>query len=222
MWIRKDFKWETDDDSGLSGWKMGSMPSTFQPFMGYGLAHDVLEHFNYDGSIESELMAFGTMLWGRGQGDWWHDNGAENREFYQNVPSDLAEFIAQQGSVPACVSRPLSEDVEWQLRLLPERIRDSLEDYAETFGYNMDRAVHDIPDSLDWIRRGFRMAKRRWGRHMTHYQFCDMFNNIVHSPYCKEGFTPDNEMDKLIISVSPKHRRVVIKYVEWVDPYGDW
>jgi len=215
--IRREFVWapEGESDSGAQGWRLKALPD-FDPVSGFGLAHDVIEHFDQSGTIEEEGRAFGAILWGRHNGGWWQDGFSHYPEFGYQTGNECGEFVARAGYVePVRVHRLDDEDTEAQIAEMVRRAQR----WQGSNTVLTDAFVRDVRSFANWVRIGYRKAERRWGRHMDCYQFCDLFRKIENHPLARYEFEPESELDRLVISVSPKRRTVDFKLISYTDPY---
>ncbi len=220
MWIRREFEWADDDRFGV-GWRSAINPS-FDTVRGFGVAHDVMEHFTQDGSLVDEAHAFGSMLWGRVQGEWvgWR---ASNYQFGKIMAGDASEFIVQTGrTLPLrAPAKPLKDEaLEWHVQSLQRAIPEQLPEMMELFNpmYHLDRDG-ELHARLfcDFVRDGYRKAHRRWAHRITPETWADMFETINKHPLTNND--PESENDKLIIQISPKLGRVWVTIKEYVDPF---
>lgn len=221
MWIRREFSWVTGHEVYGNGWRPTECPD-FDPVLTFGVAHDAMEHFKLDGTIEEEARAFGAILWGRHFGGWWHRSNSFRTDFCDVMHDDLAKFVAESGSVQLPPpTRPLKNgEAEEQLIRCVCRARPALhDDWAPVFGYDTERADIDLASYLGWMRIGYRMAQRRWGRHMSQSAFADLFELVATHPLCSDKFEPDSENDKLVINILPSRQKAEVKLVEYIDPY---
>lgn len=218
MWISKTYVWDEDDKG--EGWRLESNPG-FDCVMGFGLAHDTMEHFSLDGSLLDEAHAFGTMLWGRVVGCWqgWPDG----TRYPYIMAEDAAEFICQQGhTLPLRgAQKPLDDsELEAMVQTLQLEIVRVLPQWAETYNAMYDvEADGPVHASLfcKHVRDGYRKAVRRWGRTMHAYTWADLFSRIDKHPLANRR--PDSENDKLVVSVSPRRQRVELRIKPYVDPF---
>lgn len=203
------FVWTKDQEYGEYGWIPKDHPE-FNMVSGFGLAHDVLEHFKGDTSdLNGEMRAFGAMLLIRAEGDWQPYRGYRNRPMSEDISSDLARFIREQKWSDDRLSRPprtykLNEYVE-------QVIADA---FAETYRIvkaeneyehdENDKITHHeaqvfLEKALGWMRIGYRKAARRYHNAPPHY-LASLFNDIECQTYKVTG----DFGDELVVSVSPK------------------
>jgi hypothetical protein len=230
MWISRTFEWVGDHDRG-AGWRPEGMPD-LDPLRGFGVAHDAMEHFSIDSDIRNEGVAFGVILWGREGGGWsgWNRPGVGRQTFGEIMASDLAEFICQRGSVPftRAGSKPLATvttDWDWADDALEEVARiatnDHLIEYAEVWNYDTTRWSEDLRNFLRCARLGFRMAAHRIGKFMWPSEWMEMFDEVSNHPLLSHKFTPESELDKLVIRINYETQEVEVTLDEYRDPYMD-
>lgn len=222
MWIRREFQWVTSSEHDLGpGWR-DVKTHEFDPARTFGIAHDVLEHFDQSGTIEEEARAFGAILWGRGQSSWWATNNphASRYSFGEVMGDECMESMARAGVIKPVGALPLDfPEYEDEIDSLLRNAKRALEGYAESYSYDTSRANEDLRNFANWVRIGFRRAERRWGRWMTHHQFMDLFDGIANESIFSDGYEPESELDRVVVSVSPKLCKYVIREVPYVDPF---
>jgi hypothetical protein len=162
----RTFNFGTDQNGG-QGWIMRGMPH-FDAVQGLGAAHDTIEHFGLGARLEDELLAFGAILFGRGEGGYW--NMRANRTFrtgyaYQ-ASGDLARFLAEARlEVQPIKPLLLDEHLEEMLEELPEHVLTSLGDELECWGMedaSEAQILNAIGHAINWIRRGYNKAAKRF------------------------------------------------------------
>lgn len=214
--IRREFVWAENERTGM-GWRLKALPD-FDPVYTFGLAHDTMEHFDLSGSIEDEGRAFGAMLWGRHFGGWWAQNSTSRAEFSSQLSDECAEFVAMAGHVRPLRAQPLDAECEEQIAELRRRaLKVNVSDWTSA---PRREFVANLDQFCNWIRVGYRATQRRWGKHMSPSQFCDLFSRIADNPLCSYKFEPDSELDRLVVSVSPTRRTVDVSLISYVDPYA--
>lgn len=168
MTIVRTFTWGTHtDDPTIEGWIMKGM-ETFDPVReGVGLAHDVLEHFNpTDTSIEGEFLAFGSMLYLRGEPDWWSGVHASVTDPGWAMSSDIAHFVAKTVKRDNSVATPprhnkLGHEVEEIVTSTYLHAMRELRYEADGTGQHWQMRA-ELRKALGWMRVGYRKANRRW------------------------------------------------------------
>lgn len=178
--------WGEDRELGGEGWIPKLNPS-FNAMQGFGVAHDVMEHTDLiSGSLEEEMLAFGAMLYIRGDGGWWW-NSMNASPAYQ-MKGDIAQFSRDvfyqkgMGCVLAKPKRTLHIDHESDIE---EIVNSAWRTLCTEFEYDPEdfRAfTHYNPDYrkrlAGWIRRGYQECKRRYMNHAA-WHLCDVFREIV-------------------------------------------
>ncbi len=176
--ITRVFTCETHSDFGSLGWRPKNDYDA-DPLSGMATAHDTLEHFEDDiGRISDELQAFGAMMWGRGEGGWFWQNtmycpGA-------NMASDLPELYSHYhhqgmyfGPAPRRTNRLNDECECWLDKFRSQSIRNA----KDMYGVDMSDVRRFIGWCRDWMRIGYRRARRRF-RNISACQFTYAFEEI--------------------------------------------
>lgn len=172
-----------DHDNGV-GFAIRGMPDTFFPnTFGLGIVHDLMEHFEHDGSLESEFMAFGCMLWGRGEGGYWYQRAtglSKLNSFADQVASDFMGMYQDWSEGNSSELRTLGEDKRW-FRFLRDNegsleehtlqtfaevadacramiTRDADELDIDTEKYDVEQFVNTL---IDWMKVGYLRADKR-------------------------------------------------------------
>lgn len=175
---------------------------------GMTLAHDMLEHFpRDDGTVEGELMALGAALYVR-DGDSYFSMKGNQGGYEKNVASgayQLNGYLEEQGRrllQPLPNDRPLRDrDIEAQLAGTAIEMRRVL--LAE----GLDSEWANGPSALNWLRRGYRKAAKRYRSISPFWMMC-AFQEL------------ERETDRVIkhlqgheryrISINPKRQIVLI------------
>lgn len=96
------FRWYGDNetDFGLAGFVRTDMPH-FDPVQGFGLAHDMVEHFTPLAGTHGEIAALAASIWVRVEGSYWSltDGGgfSSPREFARTIGEELGKFLVDDG-----------------------------------------------------------------------------------------------------------------------------
>ncbi len=179
MALVRKFVWGTDTEHGHTGWMPEHMPNFDALGTGYGMAHDILEHFSAtDDSIEGEFMAFGSMLYLRAEPDYWGNIGARYTNPAQQMSGDVASFLCNQvhrERIRPATARKLDEEME---AIIEELIAATLREADGMLepGTEMDRMEADLTNAVQWMRIGYRKAAKRWG--MEPQMRLSMFYNV--------------------------------------------
>lgn len=169
----RSFRWITDNEIGLTGWLLTSMPH-FDPVRGFGMAHDLLEHFGEYPGIEGEALAFGCMIWQRGEGGYWDEQDSRynrpprtTREHCVDLADECYQFLVDNqfkiAEPESC--EELAPEVEDYLAGLVEGITAAWQ-YNSAAGLDEPPEWADIEASVDrfarWVRLGYSRAPERW------------------------------------------------------------
>lgn len=209
-----------------SGWIMRDMPH-FDTSLGFGVAHDVLEHFDHGDCVTDEFQAFGAILWGRVNGCYASLAETGVSEFsHKSLASDLGEMLVREKLViPDVRTRPLADD-----GYEPEKKLDELRMLIWQSVAHFDDELNGTPTfrgydaavdlTLAWMRVGYRRAARRWG-HTNPESLASMFWEMEREVDALTKRGPEwrelRENDMLIVSVTPAR----MKYMVRLDPYKD-
>lgn len=185
------FTYKENDDLGYSGWVLNSKPY-FDPMEGRGVAHDVLEEMPHGGEQpHDELLALGALLFGR---------GSLSMPFNKPLCTVLADEFYPLYSHAFCECGYSLVDAPNVRRLDQGRNGDCYEreeaviqaiapkvlEYIDKYGSDewgsddeeLERAKQWIPHAQNWIRIGFRRARRRFYPHMDGCDVAYMFERI--------------------------------------------
>lgn len=217
-----------ESSMGEAGWIMKGMEN-FDPLYpeqngtgGMLLAHDVLEHFSpTDTSLEAEFLAFGSMLYLRGESDWWSacGNGRGNTDPVFNMYGDIARFCLDAHYDGTNIRKPrakrLDDDLEEMLsRLYVEALRsiaDMDSDSLVRWG-----ARKTLKRAIAYMRVGYRNARDRWN--MGNGERLDLFESVRNLVLPDIG---EYEVAGFKVVVEPKtlHARIDLIYEEF--DFGD-
>lgn len=184
------FRREIYEESGSEGWLLIGAPETYIPIGGMGLAHDIMEHRIGDtGSVEDELLALGAALYIRGEGGYWYKHRGTPCPGYQ-LSGDFYD-LAHQYEGLYNLSKPR------RTTSLPDRVENWIEEACER-GYShvmeywhgedldLNGEDKDLADAVNsfianipgWLRRGYRMARRRY-KSLRPYHLSETFAEIA-------------------------------------------
>lgn len=211
--ISRTFIWDDDHEHGTTGWKPKGMPD-FNVGTGMTVAHDVLEHFSYtDASLEGEMMAFGSSLFIRHEGCYWGNKGAYHTDYHYHVSGEIAMFLQNNGLYirKPPKTRKLDSELEDELTLVRQRVIKAFPDYD----IDINEGIEPLDRALDWIRRGYRKAVRRF-KGCSPFYVCSLFMDIEREVDTR--FKHGEFGDELKISFSPstlKHKITRISEAEF-------
>lgn len=209
---RVDFEYREDEEFGSMGWIPKAYPM-FNAATGFGLVHDVLEHFpGDDPDLVGEMKAFGSMINIRWMGGWQQYKGYSRYTPEQNMASDIRVFLRDinHGNddrtfyAPPRTYKIKDDAVE---ELIDGALREGVKMYKAELEYEdeefmSERALNAIVEKMrGWMRIGYRQSVRRF-HHASQLDLADLFSRIeqevTHLPSGDYG-------DVLSISVSPKN-----------------
>lgn len=221
MWFKREFEWREDQEYGYEGWIMKRMPH-FNVVEGFGIAHDVLEHFDYGDELKHEFMAFGAMLYIRAEGGWWHSYARNFHTPAQNMSADISRFLVENAMyVQPCRSTRL--DDEWLEDMLAETseqtyklVLDEASSELEQGKFSRADVREAIKRALHWMRRGYRKAVKRWHGAQA-YHMADLFQSITQEA---ENHKQGDYGHTLSISVNTRTLEYRVVHREYQDPYA--
>lgn len=170
----RSFTWAVKD--GREGWLPDGAPN-FDPGVPVHVAHDTLEHFNGSESFKNELLAFGSIIFGRAYMD-------TTGQMIEVASNDLSGFLVNQKlEVEKAVTR-------WD-RKLDDPYAESLVGHLAQltymklimhYGVPPQLAARTVEKCLPWVRLGYRLADRRWkgDHHMLDSLFERVFHRVIH------------------------------------------
>jgi hypothetical protein len=181
-YVRKTF-YPSIDRSGRDmgiGWIERGAPDTYFPGSGMTVAHDLLEHkLHPKYGIEEELMAFGAMLFIRGQGGYFAQHGRKYTTWAENTCDELAEMLSNyRNAIAPCRSWRLDDYIEGEIGDVLHRTKRSLADeFPEAREVITDASFAHM---VNWLRRGFRWAENRYriGAANTCYLFMQVQQEV--------------------------------------------
>lgn len=181
MLIRR-FRKTMNEDFGEPGWLMEGAPSTYFPIGGLAVAHDIMEHRPGDeGTVKDELLAFGAMVYLRGEGGYWHQRGRARTSPGDQIGGELASDLGiKYGGIADGVPDPgrtlkLEEHVEEWLAQAIQVARTELHAHGHDFSPNQINEF--FTHAVGWMRRGYRAARKRYTNSSPSY-LTDLFMQI--------------------------------------------
>lgn len=156
--IRRVFQCAKNEDYGFLGWRPVDMPNA-DPLMGMTVAHDLMEHFRGDnGGVEAEFMALGAALYIRGEGGFFSESRYTPAESVAADVPDLMRHIVHEGFSlnPAPHRTRATEETEPCDAVLQAVEFENGDDGIA------DEWARSKWNALDWLRIGYRKAKRRY------------------------------------------------------------
>lgn len=165
--LKRRFLWKDSFDFGW-GWCPSWMENG-DPTVGFGAAHDTLEHFpRCIGGFEGEMMAFGAMHVVRREISW------NNGDIYDNQASDIQNFLGnvvggdhQTIRCPGAFNtRNLIFDADFMEAAIARGIKEFCEEQAwerQTAQEVRDKLPPEpVRRMLGWIVKGQRKALKRY------------------------------------------------------------
>lgn len=204
MTTRK-FVWGIDNNRDVAGWIPSGMPN-FDTGTGQTVAHDSIEHFSAQEGIENEMLAFGAMIYIRGEGSYLQllpPVRHRNRDYWDygwHLSGDFARFLAESGANIKAPrnSAPVDETAEELIASMVRHSASSMDDEMEVHSATFDRQAV-IERAVGWIRCGYRAAQKRFGSNSPD-EVCYMFHRI--ETEIDEEHATAEEGDTLIVRFS--------------------
>jgi hypothetical protein len=185
------FTYKENEDMGYSGWVLNAKPY-FDPMDGRGVAHDVLEEMPHGGEQpHDELMALGAMLFGRCSMSMPFPRpvsevlASEFSPLFSHAFNEEGYHLVDAPKVPRLDQGRYGEDYEREEAIIQEVAPKVLE-YIEKYGEdewgdnpdNLEEAKQWVPHAQNWLRIGFRRARRRFYPYMDGCDVAYMFERI--------------------------------------------
>ncbi len=169
------------EEFGGFGWQMRGS-GFMEPLGGLAVAHDCLEHFKGDsGGIHEEFMAFGAMLYIRGEGGYWQLKG-DYRGAGEHMSGDLGGllfdfFMDEAGKFVEKAPRTnkIDEHLEDEISLAIKEARAELLSHREEDRESVDSFLKDF---RAWVRIGYRKACKRYQAAICPEELSYMFSDI--------------------------------------------
>lgn len=202
----KSFVWERGQVR--DGWRPVDSPN-FDPGGPVHVAHDTLEHFNGDESFESELMAFGSTLFGRASTGGEKD--AEDQ--IGSSVSDLVSFLREQefDVKPAAArwNKPIDGFAEEKIERLISEARTEFIRRGWFIIYPVSKFERTLEQCRPWIRLGYRVAARRFGG--DHALLDELFRKIFDGTIMDFKNKVPEVGEKLTVSFDTESRTVSLE-----------
>jgi hypothetical protein len=214
-----EFHYTEDEEYGGMGWIPLKQPK-FNASEGLGVAHDTMEHFTLDGTMEEEMLAFGSIFYIRVETGLLLQNNYSGYSpgkilagdvsgFFRNAWGEGANRILKpyQGR-PRHLESYLEHDLEELCLHAMRQLRDEIGDYGTATEWQDFRAANpSIEDNLKrWIRAGYWKCKARY-RGASCHDLADAFDTLVRK--VKDIKCPDYG-DRLRCTVQVKGTRPVV------------
>lgn len=208
--IQTVFEWRGDRNTGEYGWIQKGFPN-FNASDGRMVAHDTLEHFaGGDGSLTDEMLAFGAIMFVRGESGWFYQEGGIY-DPAQSCALDISEFlhdVAWGNSHLKTAPRTCRLDDNTIENYIQDAVhgglRIALNEYPEKCG-QMRQSDALIKSMIGWMRIGYRKAVKRFYDNPA-YQVADCFNEIRKK--VDKHFSHGEFGEELIVKVNPRTLKV--------------
>lgn len=214
-----EFHYSEDQEYGSMGWIPLKQPK-FNASEGLGVAHDTMEHFTLDGTMEEEMLAFGSIFYIRVETGQLLQNNYSDRSCGKILAGDISGFFRDawsEGSsrvLKPYVGQPrhlesyLEHDLEECTRHTMRLLRDEIGEYGTATEWQDFRAANpDIEANLKrWIRAGYWKCKARY-RGVSCHDLAEAFDRIRDKV---NAIKHPNEGDRLRCTVQVKNTRPVV------------
>lgn len=226
--IEVAFKYDLDEDYGMSGWMPEAQPD-FNANEPNGVAHDVLDHHDLrDGSVEGELRAFGAMLFSRGETGHMARSDAFGRPADWHMGYALGSVLRDKWAswqleltIPNAGQRALGDDAEELLRLTVQRAIKSLReeaDYKDDEEDDFESFVFACQEALPrYMRFGYRQVQRRF--RADGFGIADLYDQIANHKLISKHYEPE-ERARLVIKIEPRTLKLDVDVQLYEDPHA--
>lgn len=223
---RRLFIWGEDEELGMEGWVPHvKKHGRHTPVAGFSagtdgrlVMHDALEHFDWQGTLDSECRALGALGFGRGQFDFtgsyrrfWADNftnAYRDGGFAYELPPSPIKNLNEEGL----------EDVWWVMGVEGPPVRQlarALQREASDGGDLFEGSARVAHNMLGWYASGFLRAQARFKDPYTLYE---MYREGARQVAALSG--PDVvQGSRLYVTVRPHLSEVL---VEMREPSGSY
>lgn len=204
------FVFADDEDRG-KGWRLEAKPY-FDPAGGLGVAHDILEEFpSEQDQPHHEFLALGAAIYGRGScGMLGNFRSSAGETLVYDSISVIEHVLDEEGYwlTDAPPQKPLPEDFEYAERILRDFSAKAAEVYTSNWkDYNEDNRIEIatayIPHAVNWMRVGFRRARKRYEPTWDGSDVAMMFERIANEA---DHLSKHAEIDDLLRVVIDRRR----------------
>jgi hypothetical protein len=202
---------EVNNDTGELGWKDSRLKGEcFGPMdYSYGLSHDCLEHFAFDG-VADEIEAHGAMYWLRYEGGWSHPKFGHtlDMEGFANEWISLVRGIYAEPYLPTPrKTRPLDSVIEDDISEIIEKGKKAV---RSEFGSDEDSPESDTAGIEQVFRAYFRIGYRKAAKRYKGHAACEiagLYNTLADA---FERNKPECEGQQIVVTVNLKTGRVSV------------
>lgn len=203
-----------NDQTGELGWKATWMENA-DPAAPMQCTHDILEHaVDTRGWAEGEFQAMGAIVWGRGQGGFFHRHPI-HPEPGAHLGSDIGWILPRVFAGEESVNSPGRThriDDDWVEEQFDIAIKQGFKDYREN---NLDNGSYPrVPGGITvqelqarikgWLRKGYRAAvnlyEKRYG--LDSYTVMRLFEQLQKA---FETFSHEDEGAELTVKLDLRH-----------------
>lgn len=225
----RHFTWTDghDDENGIEGWRMRGFEE-LDTVQGFGLAHDALEHFDATLGMDAEMKAFGAILWGRIDYGW-RSSSRGRLTTIDDLGYDIQRFL--EDDAEWCTPIPYSRlregttgSADWaegKLNEFEATLIGMLQEKNEARGgdepfcpSNADARIK-AGHMVQWMRRGFQQAERRWAKVDGQLGFINAFDTIANHRYTTRDHGENG--DELVIRIDGNYGGTTLKFTDVYD-----
>lgn len=214
------FEYKEDREFGGEGWIPKAYPM-FNAMSGFGIVHDVLEHFPEDEpDLAGEMKAFGSSINIRWMGGWQPFKGHNYHSAEVNMGSDVGHFLRDihNGSDERHFKSPprtyrLDDDVE---EMIEGTLQEGIRIYKIELSYDEEADMlsqHELNTIIEkmrgWMRIGYRKSVKRY-HNADYYELTSLFSQIEEKVQRLSG----DYGQELVVSVSPKNLTFKVELIE--------
>lgn len=182
-----------DEEIGEMGWRDSRVPhnsSTYGPLSyGYGLAHDMLEHFAFE-HIGDEIQAHAAMYRLRYESGWYHPDSGRNLRL-EDIASEWVNLIRGLENDGQLLlppkTRPLSDEIESDISFIIEKGRNWVVEEFTDSEFVQDNLEILAERFRAYFRIGYRRCEKRYKGHDA-YNVAQAYNMLAQAlkPYRAE------------------------------------
>lgn len=226
--ISKEFVAGENWNSGLIGLRPAQSPN-FDCLQGITVAHDLIEHFDNDESLNAEMQAFGTAIWNRFQGGYWSaftQSFIPPEHHWENDFFNCFVSFCERESLTELKEPKFKQDdfcydllfsVDEMLRCAKKYIKHSMG--YEYFKNEFD-CITEFHNKLNiflerckpWMIKGFLRADKLYGKYINPAALTELFYEVEMKIDEKLKHSDFEIGDKLKISINLDERKIKYKH----------
>lgn len=183
--LKRRFEWKDGTELG-AGWVPAWNEHLNFPTVGYGAAHDVLEHFPKLGGMQGEMMAFGAMYFVRSEYHW--RGGDIYSVQVHDIANELHKIVLDDKQIESPGRSRLQSDyvdADSLRNTVRKAVISTLYELECGADYSKAHYRRQMPSDIcqrieGWIMKGAVAAERRYTRMGVPqgWQMTELFNEI--------------------------------------------